>query len=144
MKYHKLDIHTDGTQDNYDKISTLLGVQPTPYRPSKFNYNPFDLWTYSVDVADDEPYFDFINKFLDILEPKFSDLEKLGVTKDKITFWLLYEYYNQCGMEYHPQEMKRLGENGIVLCIDCWARPDEKEEKGSDKFHTQTPKRDVP
>jgi len=79
-----------------------------------------------VDEDDEAPYFDFINVFLDALEPKIDELLKLGVTKDDITFWLLYEYDQQCGMEFHPQEMKRLGESGIVLCIDCWQTKDEK------------------
>lgn len=129
MKYHRLHIDTDGTQNNYNEISKILGVQPTDFPRSKFDNNPFDMWTYAVDVADEDLYYDFINKFLEILEPKFVDLEKLGVTKDKITIWLLYEYYGQCAMEYHPKEMKRLGESGIALCIDCWQRAEETETK---------------
>ncbi|MEH0154255.1 hypothetical protein V6R21_08920 [Limibacter armeniacum] len=127
MKYHRLQIYTNGSQDNYNAISKLLGVQPTEFPESKFDNNPFDIWIYSVDIADEDPYFDFINQFLDILEPKFSDLEKMEITRDNISFWLLYEYYEQCGMEYHPKEMKRLGESEIVLCIDCWQRNTEIE-----------------
>ena len=125
MKYHRININTDGTPENYHEISKTLGIEPAEFPASKFDDNPFDMWTYTVDLADEDPYFDFINKFLDILEPNFADLEKLGVTKDKITFWLLYEYDQQCSMEYHPQEMKRLGESGVVLCIDCWQTSDE-------------------
>jgi hypothetical protein len=128
MKYHRLHIETDGTVDNYNEISRLLCVQPTDFPKSKFNDNPFDTWTYTVDIADEEPYYDFINRFLDILEPKFSDLEKLGVTKDKIIFWLVYEYYAQCSISFDPHEMKRLGESGIALNIDCHARTDEEEK----------------
>jgi hypothetical protein len=29
-----------------------------------------------------------------------------------------YEYDQQCGMEFQPKEMKRLGKSGIVMCID--------------------------
>lgn len=87
------------------------------------------MWTYTVDTDDEEPYFDFINKFLDILEPKFNELNELGIDKSNITFWLLYEYDQQCGLEFHPQEMKRLGESGIVLCIDCWQLDKEIEMK---------------
>jgi len=122
MNYYRLHITTDGTADNYNEISKVLGIQPTDFPKGKFNKNPFDLWTYCVDETDDGPYYDFINKFLDILDPKFADLEKLGVTRDKITFWRVYEYDQQCGMEYHPQEMKRLGESGIVMCIDCYQK----------------------
>lgn len=28
----------------------------------------------------------------------------------------------QCGMEFHPQQIKRLGESGIVMCIDCYQK----------------------
>jgi hypothetical protein len=120
MNYYRLNIDTDGTEKNYNEISKVLGVQPTSFPAGRFNKNPFDIWTYCVDETDDGPYYDFINEFLDILEPNFSDLEKLGVTRDKIIFWRIYEYDQQCCMEYHPKEMKRLGESGIVMCIDCY------------------------
>jgi len=129
MKYHRLHIDTDGTKDNYDAISKVLGIQlPDPIPVGKFDDNPFDLWTYEVNVPDEDPYYDFINKFLDIIEPKYTDLEKLGVTKDKIIFWLVYEYYAQCSMSFDPQEMKRLGESGIALNIDCYSRTEEEEK----------------
>lgn len=120
MKYHRLYIDTDNNIDKYNKITNLLGIQPTQFNRKRFSDDDIDLWTYSVDLDDEEPYFDFINKFLDILEPKFEGLEQIGISKENITFWYLYEYDQQCAMEFHPQEMKRLGDNGIVLCIDCW------------------------
>ncbi|WP_320052972.1 DUF4279 domain-containing protein [uncultured Acetobacteroides sp.] len=123
MKYHHLYIYIDDNIETYNKITDLLGVKPTKfekYKTSKEPDNKYDLWAYSVETEDEEPYFDFINKFLNILEPKFEDLKKLGVKKNDILFWLLYEYDQQCAMEFHPEEMKRLGESGIVLNIDCW------------------------
>jgi len=123
MKYHHLNIHIDGNIDTYNGITDLLGLKPTKfekYMTSKDTANKYDLWTYSVETDDEEPYFDFINKFLDILEPKFEELEKLGIKKNDILIWLLYEYDQQCSMEFHPEEMKRLGESGIVMNIDCW------------------------
>ena len=36
------------------------------------------------------------------------------------------EYDQQCGMEFHPQEMVRLGQNGIHLNIDCWTNSTEE------------------
>src|SRR5437764_1964480 len=115
MKYHRLHIDTDGTIETYDKITNLLGIEPSAIDKNSKFWQPYDLWTYEVDTNDEDDYFDFINKFLDIIEPKFSDLENLGVTRDKILFWLHYEYDQQCAMEFHPQEMKRLGESGIHL-----------------------------
>ncbi len=127
MKYHRLYIDTDGTIETYDKITKLLGLEPSEIdKKSKFG-QPYSLWTYEVVTDDEDAYFDFINKFLDILEPRFSELETLGVTKDNILFWLLYEYDQQCAMEFHPQEMKRIGESGIHLNIDCWQYCDQVE-----------------
>jgi hypothetical protein len=119
MKYHRLHIDTKNI-DTYNQVTVLLGIEPTKFESKrKFNYVT-ELWTYTVDVGEEEPYFDFINKFLDIIEPKFDELKKLGIDKENISFWLNYEYDQQCAMEFDPQEMKRLGESGIVLCIDCW------------------------
>ncbi len=120
MKYHHLNISTDGTIETYNKITRLLNLKPKEIdKEFKFG-EPYSIWTYEVETRDEDDYFDFINKFLDILEPKFGDLEKIGVTKNDILFWLLYEYDQQCAMEFHPQEMKRLGVSGIHLNIDCW------------------------
>ena len=120
MKYYRLHIYTDGTFDQYNKISKLLGLEPMPVdRESKFG-KPYSLWTYSIDTTVENDCFDFINKFLDILEPKFADIEILGIKRDDILFWLLYEYDQQCAMEFHPQEMMRIGDSGIHLNIDCW------------------------
>jgi len=119
MKYHRLYIDTNGTIEIYNQITKVLGVQPTTFPPNKWNPNPFLLWAYCVDVHEEASSFDFINVFLDILEPKFNALELLGITKENILFWLVYKYDKQCAMEFHPQEMKRLGESGIALNIDC-------------------------
>ena len=119
MKYQRLQIDTDGTIETYDKITKLLAVEPSVIDLDSKLGQPYDLWTYQIDT-NDEDNFDFINKFLDILDLKLADLENLGVTRDKILFWLLYEYDQQCALEFHPKEMKRLGDSGIHLNIDCW------------------------
>lgn len=120
MKYYQLFIDTDKNSETYNSVTELLGLQPTEDEKNKDATNRYRTWMYMVTEAETDPYFDFINNFLDILEPKFNDLEKLGVTREKILFWMLYEYDQQCGMEFHPQEMKRLGQSGINLNIDCW------------------------
>lgn len=112
--------------ETYNSVTKLLEIQPTEKKEDKNSPDCYGSWMYTVTETDTDPYFDFINSFLDLLEPKFADLEKLGVTKDKILFWLLYEYDQQCGMEFRPQEMARLGQSGIHLNIDCWTSNDEK------------------
>lgn len=55
-----------------------------------------------VEDEEDEEYFDFINYFLDLLEGQYSKLEEIGVLKKNITFWMIYEYNQQCNMEFLP------------------------------------------
>lgn len=120
MKYYQLFIDTDNNSETYNSVTEVLGIQPKEDEKDKTLEDRFSSWMYMVTENENEPYYDFINNFLDILEPKFADLEKLGVTRNKILFWMLYEYDQQCGMEFHPQEMTRLGQSGIHLNIDCW------------------------
>lgn len=37
-----------------------------------------------------------------------------------ISIWRYYEYDEQCNFEFSPQELKRMGDNGITFCISCW------------------------
>jgi hypothetical protein len=119
MKYYRLHINCKNNFENYSKITEILRVHPTELQLDKFSTDRYGLWTYSVE-EDEGVYYDFINNFLDIIEPNFKELKKIGIKKKDITFWLNYEYNKQCGIEFHPKEMKRLGKSGIVLCIDCW------------------------
>lgn len=120
MKYYRLYINSKNGFESYSKITEILGVKPTELEIDKSSTDLYSLWIYSIDEEDEGTYYDFINNFLDIIEPKFKELKKFGIKKKDITFWLNYEYNQQCGMEFHPKEMKRLGKSGIVLCIDCW------------------------
>lgn len=122
MKYYRLYIDTNDSETNYHRITEIIGLKPTIFKSKKFPDQDYFTWTYCFDESEEDPPYDFINKFLDILEPKLKDLETLGIERKNITFWMVYEYNQQCGMEFHPQEMKRLGESGIVLCIDCIQR----------------------
>lgn len=119
MKYYQLFIDTANNSACYNLVSEILGIQPTENEDSMVK-DKYSTWMYMITEEENDPYFDFINNFLDLLEPKFDELEKIGITRDKILFWKLYEYDQQCGMEFHPQEMSRLGSSGIHLNIDCW------------------------
>ena len=52
----------------------------------------------------------------------YEKLESIGISREDISIWILYEYEGQCNMEYDPVSMKKMGENGIVLCISCWEK----------------------
>ena len=120
MNYYRLDIRTENDISKYNAISSLLQLSPR-----KLNLEDnlqYAVWSYEVLVKDEDNSYDFINNFLDILEPKFGELEKKQIIRSDITFWFLYEYDQQCNMEFNPKEMKRLGENEITLCISCWEK----------------------
>ena len=112
MKFHNLYISTNNSFEIYHKITDVLGIMPK-------QEDGYDIWTYQVVTNEEDEYFDYINVFLDLLEPKFERLRDLNIHKEDITIWLFYEYNKQCSMSFDSQEMKRLGENGIALNIDC-------------------------
>jgi len=122
MKYYRLHIDSKNDSTLYEKITKTLLVNPSELNEEKNSKDLYSLWTYSFEEKKDEPNYDFINKFLNIIEPKLSELNEIGIYKEDITFWMIYEYDQQCGMEFHPQEMKRLGESGIIMCIDCFQK----------------------
>lgn len=53
MKYHQLHIDTDGTLDNYNEISKLLGLKPVAEKESKYG-KPHSLWIYEVESGDED------------------------------------------------------------------------------------------
>ncbi len=117
--YNKLQISFHPSVETFKKLTTILGTQPCD-DIAEFPNNIPSCWTYEVIDDETDEYFDFINIFLDILETKYGDLSKLNIERDCITVWMLYEYDQQCNMEFDPIRLKRLGDNGIKLCISCW------------------------
>ena len=37
-----------------------------------------------------------------------------------ISIWHLYEYKDNCYLKYSPDEFKRMGMNGLTLCVSCY------------------------
>ena len=77
-------------------------------------------WELCLVEEESDPFINFINVFLDILAGKYDDLAQVGVERDNITIWRYYEYDRECNLEISPAKMKKLGEQGISLCISCW------------------------
>ncbi len=117
--YDSLQIVFKPSIETFNKITDFLKVKPTNADTSTPGNIP-SSWVYEVIDEDENPYYDFINKFLDILENKYETLAKLGIERNDITIWLLYEYDQQCNMEFDPIRLKRIGDNGVTLCISCW------------------------
>lgn len=74
-------------------------------------------WIFEVKQEDN--YFDFI-EFLNILEGHYNDLEDIGIERCDITIWMVYGYKQQCNLEFSPNALYRLGQNGVSLCISCY------------------------
>lgn len=64
----------------------------------------------------------FIKTLLAMLEGKSEALVSIGVNRDDISLWLLYEYDCQCNLELSPLDVGRLSEAGITLCIPAGKR----------------------
>ncbi|WP_448105199.1 hypothetical protein [Pedobacter panaciterrae] len=78
---------------------------------------------WSLIIEEDSPRFNqALNFFIDLIETNLIKLKNIGVSIDMITFWYMYEYEQQCNMEFWPDITKRIGELGIVLCISCWEK----------------------
>lgn len=114
--YYRLWIATDGQSEAYNSISEILGILPDDIEDESNN----NIWIYTKEQTETDAYFDFINEFLDLLEPNFPKLEDLGISCSDISIWKFYGYDQQCNMEFDPQRLKRLGDNYITLCISCW------------------------
>lgn len=111
------ELHIKLKSCSHDTINKILGVEGSAPED--------DLWCYSITESADDEEYDFINRFLDILEGKETDLLDEGVVSSDILFWYLYCHDGQCSFQFEPQQMKRLGEAGIKLCV--LAYPNEQE-----------------
>lgn len=80
-------------------------------------------WNLVLEERRDDPPTPFLDVFFGLLDGHFASLERIGVSRNDITVWLLYEYDEQCNLEFSAADMKRLGDAGISLCISCWQVP---------------------
>lgn len=111
MYYYEIRI-LDISERQIQQISDILGVNSCSESGS---------WNYVVKKGDDESY-SFSEAFLSILDGKYGRLEQIGVVRNQITFWVIYAYEGQCNMEFSSEEMLRMGQEGITLCVSCWEK----------------------
>jgi hypothetical protein len=104
-------------------VSNILRIDNNNPRNNSKN-NQYCSWEFNLIQEKLDPPVDFVNTFLNILEGKYEELFKVGVEKSDITTWMYYEYDSQCNLEFSPQDLKRLGDNDISLCISCWQSND--------------------
>lgn len=107
---YSLRITSDTAQVEY--INSVLSISPTSVDSA---------WEYSIDDTSDlySSAVSFISK---LLTGKMEFLEDIGITRDDISIWFLYEYEGECNMEFNPEDLKKVGDLGISLCISCWEK----------------------
>lgn len=123
MKYYNLNINFEPSWDTYNRITETIGQQPKEYKQSHFEKSNIpSTWWIQLNQDEEDSPIDFINVFMDLLEPNFEKLNEIGIRNNDIVIWLVYEYDKQCSMEFHSEELERIGRNSITLCIDCFER----------------------
>ena len=121
MKYQNLYIHFDPSWETFNKVTQILGCDPIKHEKSKFDISdePSLWWIQLVEDEDKGEQVDFVNIFLDLIEPNIHKLLEIGIDDSQIKIWLVYEYHRQCVIGFNPIELERLEKNGISLNIDC-------------------------
>jgi len=78
---------------------------------------------WSLIIDEDSPKFsNALEFFIDLIINNLDRLNEIGISIDRITFWYLYEYEQECNMAFYPGITKRLGDLGVTLCISCWQK----------------------
>ena len=99
-------LRIDTDSNKYDALNAVLGVKPTST----------DYW-WEVEIKDSREGLHYL---LQLIEVNFSELQTVGLDKGAISIWYYYEFDEQCNMEFDSDDLKRMGECGITLCISCW------------------------
>lgn len=110
MKYY-YSLRIRVAEDKIEQIDQILGVAQNM---------PYLNWGFEILVDRTDEAFDFIDYFIGILKNNYGKLEQIGVKREDISIWMLYEYDQQCNMEFSPDKLSKIGEEKITLCISCW------------------------
>lgn len=108
--FYQLSIETKDT-DTIRKVEGILGEDSVSE----------EYWIIThQDGGDDELYYDYISYYLDLLEDKLDDLNKIGISLEAISIWIFYQCEERFDYEFEPEVLKRIGEYGVSLCISCF------------------------
>jgi hypothetical protein len=108
--FYRLQIKCNKEQQ--EKLDFILGKS-----------NDFSEVSWSLVVEEDSPVFTTaLDHFSNLITNNLVKLKEIEVSMDMITFWVMYEYEQQCNLEFWPDMTKKIGELGVVLCISCWEK----------------------
>ena len=102
--FYQLQITFIANGNTFNAISEITGLQPLEHDNSKVP----DTWKHEVVQSENDPYFDFINVFVNHLETNRAQLHELGIRNENVSLWLVYEYDGQCNMEFDPVRLSEL------------------------------------
>lgn len=106
------ELHINCNVNEKQKIEHILGKSDRDFQKD---------W-YLIIEEDSSEYLYALNKFVSIIETNLEQLKEIGIKEDSISFWYMYEYEQQCNMEFEPAIMRQIGNLGVVLCISCWEK----------------------
>ncbi len=80
--------------------------------------------TVIIEIVENEEdiRFDCANEFIKIIQANEKIIDEYKLEESNISLSISYEYDAQCNMEFSSDELKRLGDNGITLCVSCWQK----------------------
>lgn len=63
---------------------------------------------WSLVIEESSPKFNVaLHLFIDITKKNLTRLNEVGISIEMITFWYMYEYEQQCNMEFEPDITKK-------------------------------------
>ena len=88
----------------------------------KSNIKISDMWILNIEASEQNSYPKILNHFCDIIENYFEELVNLGLSKNDITIWLIFEIEKneQMNIEFNAELMARLSKNAKAFCISRW------------------------
>src|SRR5215217_2596343 len=95
------------SNDQKEKINSILGIE---------NREPATWWN-TVIEEDSQDFTRALDIYIDLIARNLHALKKIGVSSKSISIWYLYEYEQQCNMEFGPHTTKQIGELGVTLCV---------------------------
>ena len=123
--YYIIEINIYSKSANIADLDALLQKNNPIFNTMKLPYQievDKQQWRCEIKRTEDSECFDFISFFSSMLKDNFKNLRTFGIKKEDITIWLLYEYDQQCNMEFSKHQLKKLASLGITFCISCWQK----------------------
>lgn len=111
MSIYCYSLRIDTEEQNHDNVSALLGIEIKDYSCG---------WIYEISSENESGHIGFVNVLMDVICGKFEQLEAIGIKRNDISIWAICEYDNQFSIEFEPYRLKRLGDEGITLCLSCF------------------------